>query len=214
MSAAGTLSPSATEGRSTAGASPSGLLEAIAAVHREVGPLPKDSENPHFHSRFTSLGTLIEKTDDALERHGLIWTTRPVWISDAQMPGLYYELNHQASGDVLEGQMPLPGVEHMQGFGSAITYARRYALQAVFNLVGDEDDDGNSSVPQARTQPADTVDLTAQAKGLSDEALNAVLVRVGREPREKPWGTFMRIPTAYADAVIEGLEAARAAEGR
>jgi hypothetical protein len=29
-----------------------------------------------------------------------------------------------------------------QGQGSAITYARRYALCAVLNLVADDDDDG------------------------------------------------------------------------
>jgi hypothetical protein len=50
--------------------------------------------------------------------------------------------------------------EDPQGQGSAITYARRYALCAVLNLVGDDDDDGNgasggeSSAPRMGSTPA------------------------------------------------------------
>jgi hypothetical protein len=49
--------------------------------------------------------------------------------------------------EAIAGEMPLYLPEHptSQTLGSAITYARRYALTAVLNLVADEDDDGHSA---------------------------------------------------------------------
>jgi hypothetical protein len=57
---------------------------------------------------------------------------------------LTYILVHAESGTELRGEMALlPAKADPQGQGSAITYARRYALMAVLGLVADEDDDGN-----------------------------------------------------------------------
>jgi hypothetical protein len=47
------------------------------------------------------------------------------------------------SGASITGRVDLPPTADIQGLGSAITYLRRYALQAVLGIAAEEDDDGN-----------------------------------------------------------------------
>jgi hypothetical protein len=47
------------------------------------------------------------------------------------------------SGARLAGRVTLPTVEGVQALGSAITYLRRYSIQAILGIAAEEDDDGN-----------------------------------------------------------------------
>lgn len=135
---------------------PSPLLTAMLAVAGEVGTLPKDKLNPAFRSKFTPLDTIVETVNPILCTHGLVWTALPGRGDDGK-PVLKYRLGHAPSGETLDGEMELLLVKNdPQGQGSAITYARRYALCAVLNLVADEDDDGNggSTPPRSAAKPA------------------------------------------------------------
>lgn len=142
---------------------PATLLEAVVAVQGEVGTLPKDAVNPHFKSKFTPLDTIVERVGPVLAKNGLSWRAFP--SSDEQgRPVLKYRLSH-VSGETEEDAMPLlMGKQDMQGLGSAITYARRYALCAVLNLVADEDDDGN------QTQAPKPADLARAKSRMSQRA--------------------------------------------
>ena len=53
------------------------LAEALVAFQAEAPTLPKDSTNPHFKSKFTSLGTIVERVTPLLVKHGLSWSTFP-----------------------------------------------------------------------------------------------------------------------------------------
>jgi hypothetical protein len=194
---------------------PDGLLARLLKVRAQVGSLPKDRVNPHFGSRFTGLDTIVERVDPVLAEHGLLWLTHP-GIDEQGRPALNYQLTAIDTGESLAGLMPLLlGKADMQGLGSAFTYARRYALVIVLNLVADEDDDGN----QASTgdvqfrgdagQPG-TVNLQDAAKGLRNEAINQAFAKAGLPAQEKPWGPLGRIPSDRADALREALTQQRA----
>src|SRR3954447_16615390 len=121
-----------------------GFLSALAALQAELPKLPKDKTNPHFHSKFTGLDTIVETVGPLLVKHGLAWITKP--DRDELGPYLGYRLVHVATGEGEAGRMPLLlNKDDMQGLGSALTYARRYALSSVLNLVADEDDDGSAA---------------------------------------------------------------------
>jgi hypothetical protein len=107
--------------------------------------LRKDATNPHYRSKYASLDTIVEQVGPILAKHELVWSTLPV--NDEQgRPALRYRLAHAPTGEVLEGTMPLLlSKPDAQGMGSAITYARRYSLCAVLNLVADDDDDGHAA---------------------------------------------------------------------
>jgi hypothetical protein len=133
------------------------LYEAVLAVQDAAPKLPKDATNPHFKSNYTPLDTIVEKIGPLLVKHGLVWTTRPC-LTEGQ-PGLHYSLTHAASGESLEGTMPLLLTKQdPQGMGSALTYARRYSICSVLNLVGDEDDDGSAGSRPAGPKYGQAVD--------------------------------------------------------
>jgi hypothetical protein len=129
------------------------LMQAILAVQAEAPPLPKDKTNPHFGSKFTGLETITVKLLPILQKHGLVWLTFPGRDENGQ-PALRYSLIHAETGEADGDTMPLLlGKGDMQSFGSAVTYARRYALCAVLGLVADEDDDGNAATAAASAGP-------------------------------------------------------------
>lgn len=169
----------------------SSLLTAILAVQAEVPALPKDGTNPHFHSKFTTLGTVVEKVGPILNKHGLVWTAFPAHHDGN--PVLRYRLAHAESGESIEDEMPLLLAKNdSQGFGSAITYARRYSLCAVLNLVADDDDDGNAAGAAGGQQrpvsgrpgrPSDAQKKTLKGlitqKGVSPAQLTVILDTLG-----------------------------------
>lgn len=129
------------------------LWEALLAFQADAPTLQKDKINPAFRSRYLSLDALMGQVLPVLNKHGLIWITKPEANSEGR-PVLTYRLVCPADPDRtgIEGTMPLLlSKEDPQGLGSAITYARRYALMAVLGLVADEDDDGaKASRPTGR----------------------------------------------------------------
>jgi hypothetical protein len=121
---------------------PTGLLPALLAVQAEAPTLPKNATNPHYKSKFCPLDTIVETIGPLLVKNGLVWTTLP-GVNEHGQPSLTYRLLH-IGGESIQGTMPLLlSKEDAQGQGSAITYARRYAICAVLNLVADDDDDGH-----------------------------------------------------------------------
>jgi hypothetical protein len=129
------------------------MLKALQGLKRELPVLPKDRTNPHFKSKYTSLDAIGELIDPVVDAHGFLWLTKPGIHEKG--PTLEYELVHVGTGESISGVMPLMLQKaDPQGQGSAITYARRYSLCAVLNLVADEDDDGNSAVAAARAMRA------------------------------------------------------------
>jgi hypothetical protein len=120
------------------------LHAAVLAIQSKIGTLQKNAINPHFGSKFISLDSLVEHVQPLLTKHGLIWICLPE--HNEGMPVLGYSLIHAESGHAIVGQMPLLlQKQDPQGQGSAITYARRYALCAVLNIVADVDDDGEKA---------------------------------------------------------------------
>lgn len=119
------------------------LAAALAAAQTDCKNPPLDGKNPHFSSRFATLAAVREHVLPVFGRHKL--AVAQVLDSDGERPVLRTVLLH-VSGEWLAGAYPLVPVKaDPQGYGSAITYARRYALQSLAGVVGDDDDDGNAA---------------------------------------------------------------------
>jgi ERF superfamily len=127
------------------------LHAAVLAIQSEIGTLQKNAINPHFKSRYISLDSLVEHVQPLLTKHGLIWTCEPTHQGGSE-PYLEYSLIHAETGQVRTNMMPLLlDKQNAQGLGSALTYARRYALCAVLNIVADVDDDGEKATRTTKT---------------------------------------------------------------
>jgi len=174
------------------------LLEAVLAFQAEAPTLPKDAINPHFRSKYTPLDTIVETIRPLLGKHGLVWMTLPV--SSEGRPALFYRLAHAKTGEQISGTMPLLlGKEDSQGLGSAITYARRYSLCAVLNLVADDDDDGNAASPAgASSAPSGRVSSTDAATPAQLKFLRSQITQ------QKPPEQTLRI--MLTDAGADGVD--------
>ena len=120
------------------------LAAALSAAQRAMRPVAYDATNPHFKSRYASLAAIVEALREPLATNGLA-VSQVVSSDAAGQPVLETVLMH-TSGQYLAGAYPLRPArgETPQDYGSALTYARRYALAAITGAVADDDDDGNA----------------------------------------------------------------------
>ena len=213
------------------------LWKALHAFQAESVALQRDKINPAFKSKYLSLDALHEQVMPLLSKHGLVWITAPNFEAHGGEiePNLSYRLIHAESGHETSGRLPLIlGKRDMQGLGSAVTYARRYALMSVLGLVADEDDDGNAA---SRSRGSDTpvrgqmngsrsasekqqklIRAKAADKGLDASALaNAMLAAAGTDPRtfddDAAAVAFVdrnlsKLPGSKVDAVLAAIELA------
>ena len=124
------------------------LATALAAAQGEIGAAIKGNVNPAFGSKYADLGAVIDAARPALVKHGLAVVQMPEHSDDA-LVHLTTRILH-SSGQWLEASMSIPvGKPNAHGYGSAITYARRYAFAAAIGVVADEDDDGNKAAEPA-----------------------------------------------------------------
>lgn len=129
------------------------LLAALAAAKAEMPDPKKNAANPHFKNKFADLGQVMDCIETPLANHGLIVTQT---LADPAPGVLVTTLWHVESGQHLTSSLPLlPVKSDPQAQGSAITYARRYALKAMFGMV-DVDDDGNAASARPVSKPAAT----------------------------------------------------------
>lgn len=140
------------------------LAAAMAAAQSEMGAAIKGASNPFFKSKYADLGSVIQAVKAPFAAHGLSYVQFPV--SGESSVGVTTRLMH-SSGEWLEQDYFIPlGKMDAQAAGSAITYARRYALQSIAGIPA-EDDDGNAATQAAPKLQAKTV-TKAQAKLISD----------------------------------------------
>lgn len=120
------------------------LIKALVAFRGEEVSYKKGATNPYFRSKYTPLEDLVEAVTPALNRHGL---------TIAQFPsgdcGLTTYLLHTSGEYLMHTTTLAPAERNPQALGSAITYMRRYSLQAVLGIAADTDDDAEVAMGRA-----------------------------------------------------------------
>lgn len=120
------------------------VAPALLMAQTRIGAAAKGAMNPHFKKPFASLGDVMEACKDALNEQK-IFVLQPVGHDER---GQYVEtvLMH-SSGQFISDRMTItcPRENDPQAQGSAITYARRYALQSML-FIPAEDDDGEGAM--------------------------------------------------------------------
>lgn len=119
------------------------LAAALAKAQGAMETAKKDSNNPFFKSRYADLASVVAAIQAPFADNGLAYTqlTEPC---EGDAVAVETVLMH-ASGQWISSKTVVPVTKQdAQGYGSAITYARRYGLQAIAGLAA-EDDDGNAA---------------------------------------------------------------------
>lgn len=179
------------------------LAAALSAFQYELPNVQKGSRNDHFKSSYADLADVVGAVLPALARQGLAWITVPTMTEAGFV--LQYSLKH-VLGESIDGVWPLPDPASAtpQAVGSAVTYAKRYALSAVTGVAPDEDDDGNQS--SKGPAPEGWQKLIADSDSI--EALTAVYQRAERDG----WKTQPVLASLNARRAVL-TAAARDAEG-
>ncbi len=139
------------------------LAAAIVKAQLALVPASKDHVNPFFKSKYADLPTVWEASGPFRE-NGIAITQSPMDAPDEYIV-LDTQLSH-VSGQWMRSRLKIRVAKNdPQGYGSALTYARRYALGCMTGIVTEEDDDGNAaSTPQPKAQAYTQHKQTAQAK--------------------------------------------------
>jgi hypothetical protein len=162
------------------------ISKAIVQAQKNFGKALKTSSNPHFRSKYADLSNVVEAVIDGLHEAGiaLIQKTHDVQGGVKVETIFLHETGEEYSAGLLFVPSSKPDA---QGYGSALTYARRYSLMAACGIAP-EDDDGNaaSQAPkQAKpTPPSMTIE---QAQGILQMATTLQELAQG-------WG---QIPPVY-----------------
>ena len=135
------------------------IAEALSLAQGSMTGAKKASNNPFFKSKYSDLSNVMEAISKPFADNGLSFIQSPSF--DGNMVTVDTRIMHK-SGEWIEGTVILPPTKQdAQGYGSAITYAKRYGLQAMAG-VPSVDDDGNEAVKQTTNKAP--VKKPAQAK--------------------------------------------------
>ena len=163
------------------------IASALVKAQKAFGPALKQSQNPHFKSRYADLATCVEAVIDALNENGIALIQQTHECDSGVIVETLFV--HESGETFSAGKLHVPSSKHdAQGYGSALTYARRYSLMAACGIAP-EDDDGNAATaaPPARRTAApaapapqkaskldvETIEKLAQAKGVETSAICA-----------------------------------------
>lgn len=131
------------------------LAKALVSFHTEVKDPKRDANNPFFKSKYVTLDVLIGTVRPVLAKHGLSFLQIPSSADNGKV-GCTTILMHE-TGEYIESEPFVMSSQKNdpQGYGSALTYARRYSLSATLGVAWDDDDDGNyASQPQQQQKKA------------------------------------------------------------
>lgn len=157
---------------------PSELTKALAAFQAALPHIAKGNtaEVPtknggKYKYDYADLTDVSEVILPLLAQHGMAWTALPTYSEFGF--ALHYELRHE-SGEKVEGYYPLPSASP-QEIGSAVTYARRYALCAATGVApGGDDDDAAKAQSSITAIPAGGRATRPPAQERIDKAIQAI----------------------------------------
>lgn len=177
------------------------LFAALVKAQAEMGNAPKDGKNPHFKSNYATLQSVADTIKPVFGKHGLGYVQRLHEVDGGI--GIETIILHESGQQLSNGILRVPATKQdAQGYGSAITYGRRYSLQAAVGIAP-EDDDGNAACVTAKNSGKPAPAPTEQ------QILNGVLGQIWQvcqtKGMDKPAmlqsmsDTFQRPITSSAD---------------
>ena len=145
------------------------LTLALSKVQAQLRPAKENSKNPFFKSSYADLGSVWDSVRKLLADNELAIIQMPTDVG-----GVTTILSH-SSGEFISSTMYIPSKEDAHGVGSAISYARRYALASFVGVVTG-DDDGNGAV---KGTPTTTTKKSTSKPKLTDAQYDGMIKAIG-----------------------------------
>lgn len=199
------------------------LMGALLKVQGEVEGVAKDSTNPHFRAKYASLEAVHEALRGPLQDAGLVVMQAPGEFIENTL-ALTTFIAHAESGEWIKSTLQIPvGKQDPQGAGSALSYAERYSLMALFCLPAVDDDgeaaqrpaQARSTVPasspaprqEARPAKAEPEWEAIKAQMLRDIEGRATMVALDKMTGSDAWKTdFRKLPDTSRNEVMVAVQ--------
>lgn len=130
------------------------IAAAFVQAKKAFAPAMKTSTNPHFKSKYADLAACVEAVDDSFLANGIVMYQET--FEDLQGVTVETVLLHESGESLRCGKLHVPAPKNdPQGYGSALSYARRYSLMAACGIAPEDDDGNRASQPKPTlVQPA------------------------------------------------------------
>lgn len=192
------------------------LAAALAKAQGQIDDASKDSVNPHFKNRYADLASVRAAIRRPLSENGIAYVQLP--RSTEKSVEVETILIHAESGQSIGETLRMPLQQQTpQAVGSALSYARRYALMSIVGLAADDDDGEAASKPNGARKPANGDDggfiTPAQAEQLRAAAEETETdLRAFCEYLKIP--AIPSLPAARYDEAMKALAMKRAKKAR
>ena len=155
------------------------ISTALVKAQRQFSPALKTATNPHFRTKYANLSACIEAVIDALNDNGIAL----IQMNHPDPNGVVVETMflHESGENLISGKLFVPASKHdPQGFGSALTYARRYSLMAACGISPEPsvDDDGNAASRKVDLKVHPKVNLEDHLAAIEGSANSDELTKV------------------------------------
>ncbi len=196
------------------------LAKALSKAQGEMKTAKKDNTNPFFKSTYADLASVWDVCRKPLSDSGLAVSQ----ITKNDDKGIVLEtiLMH-SSGEWLSGEMSIFSLKNEpQAIGSAITYARRYALSAILGIAADDDDAEDAMARSDKPKPAVTTPEASSSRLITEAQIKEVYASVkdknisnelakGYMQARFKKDSLKRFTTQEASQFIEDIEAGKVA---
>ena len=123
------------------------IAAAFVKSKKAFAPAMKTSTNPHFKSKYADLAACVEAVDDSFLANGIVMYQET--FEDLQGVTVETVLLHESGESLRCGKLHVPAPKNdPQGYGSALSYARRYSLMAACGIAPEDDDGNRASQPK------------------------------------------------------------------
>jgi len=168
------------------------IATALVKAQKAFGPAIKNSTNPAYRSKYADLSACIDAVIGALNENNIMLMQHTHECNDGVIIETVFV--HESGETLSAGRLHVPATKHdAQGYGSAMSYARRYSLMAACGISAEDDDGNAASRTKSRANPLDKVSDTAPRS----EAVSAYPLRIPQQ--EEPVGVHQSID-AWVDA--------------
>lgn len=122
------------------------LFKALIAFHKNLKQPAKNGKNPYFKNDYVTLEGVQKAVEDACKGTGLTYVQQVFDLPNSPDKAVQTIIVHESGESLKSGPLSLtPSKKDPQGYGSALTYEKRYQLCAMFGISSEIDDDGSKA---------------------------------------------------------------------
>lgn len=183
------------------------VAAAFIKAKRGFASAIKCATNPHFKSKYADLAACVEAVDGAFLENGIVMYQET--FEDTTGVTVETVLLHESGESIRCGKLHVPASKQdPQGYGSALTYARRYSLMAACGIAP-EDDDGNAASKSSKQKASEPLNIDAALKALRSAPDLQTLKRYHEAAVKKATGDDVFALDAAYEVAKEVLEASK-----